>query len=90
MSQTIRRHRINRGEHEPVRKAVRNQLIHLLETREDEDEAEQLFHLLYRMYYYDGQPSQGAPRYPSFSWSTVKAFIQPDRMVPLIQVEMIA
>ena len=89
MSQTLRRHRINKEELNPVRNAVRSHLIHLLETRGDQDEAEQLFRFLYRMHYYDGQPNQGAPRYPPFSWSTVRAFIQPERMVPLISARMV-
>ena len=75
-----RRHRINGLELGPVKNAVRTQLTDYLEARKPRLEAEILYRVLYRM----ENPNQGQPNYPDFSWSAVRALVQPERMmVPL-------
>lgn len=75
----MRRHRLHGIELGPVKRAVEAQLSELLNNRENELEAEILFRILYRF----NHPYTGKPRYPPFSWATVKATLQPNRMVPL-------
>lgn len=82
----MRRHRLNHIELGPVKRAVRGQLIQLLEDRMDPLEAELLFRVWYRMQ----NPRPGQPDYPDFSWSTLRTHVQPESMVPLAQVEAIA
>lgn len=76
-----RRHRLNSLEVAPVRHSVRSQLVELLENHSERDRlnAEILFRVWWRLEHC----RPGAPNYPPFSWATLRAFIQPERMVPL-------
>ena len=75
-----RRHRINGLELGPVKRAICTQLTEYLEARKPRLEAEILYRVLYRI----ENPNTGQPNYPDFSWSAVRALVQPERMmVPL-------
>ena len=78
----FRRHRLNGSEVAPVKLAVRNQLVELLENRNNQDrlEAEILFRVWWRL----RNCHAGCPSYPEFSWSTLRYYLQPERMVPFI------
>jgi len=74
-----RRHRLTTAlEIRCVKEAIRTRLIELLEGRQNDTEAEVLFQVWYRLQ----NPRQGQPKYPDFSWSTLRALIQPEKMVP--------
>ena len=76
----FRRHRLNGPEVAPVKMAVRNQLIELLERRDNRDKfnAEILFRVWWRLQ----NCHAGCPRYPDFSWSVLRYHLQPEKMVP--------
>ena len=76
-----RRHRLTTAlEIRYVKESIRARLVELLEGRTDETEAIVLFQVWWRL----TNPRQGNPRYPRFSWSSLRAFIMPERMmVPL-------
>jgi len=77
-----RRHRLNSPEVAPVKTAVRNQLIELLEQRDNRDKlnAEILFRVWWRLQ----NCRSGCPNYPEFTWSTLRYYLQPEKMVPYI------
>lgn len=77
-----RRHRLNMIEVNPVREAVRDELLEMLERREHPLQAEILFRVWYRL---ETHP-HGRPDYPEFSWATLTAFLQPQRTVPFQRV----
>jgi len=71
-----RRHRLTTAlEIRYVKEAVRARLVELLEGRTDETEAIILFQVWWRL----RNPRQGNPRYPKFSWSSLREYL----MVPL-------
>ena len=76
----FRRHRLNGPEVAPVKMAVRNQLIELLERRDNRDKfnAEILFRVWWRLQ----NCHAGCPSYPDFSWSVLRYHLQPEKMVP--------
>jgi len=81
LSKSERRHRLNRLEVNPVKEAVRGQLIELLESRDNQLEAEILFRVWYRL---ETHPTC-RPNYPEFSWSALRTFLRPET-VPLTRV----
>ena len=73
-----RRHRLTTAlEIRCVKEAIRTRLIELLEGRKNETEAEVLFQVWYRLQ----NPRQGQPKYPKFSWASLRVHIRPE-MVP--------
>ena len=71
-----RRHRLTTAlEIRYVKDAVRARLVELLEGRTNETEAIVLFQVWYRL----TNPRKGNPRYPRFSWSSLREYL----MVPL-------
>jgi len=78
----FRRHRLNGPEVAPVRIAVRNQLVEFLERRDKRDKlnAEILFRVWWRL----ENCHAGCPGYPEFSWSTLRYYLQPEKMVPIM------
>jgi len=77
-----RRHRLTTAlEIQYVKEAVRTRLIELLEGRKNETEATVLFQVWWRLTH----PRQGQPAYPPFSWSSLRAHINP-MMVPLEKI----
>jgi len=81
-----RRHRLNRLEILPVKEAVRNQLVELLNSRREQRLAEILFRVWYRLEYHGGA-DKGRPNYPMFTWATLRYFVgTPMVMVPIIEV----
>lgn len=78
----FRRHRLNGSEVAPVKRAVRAQLVEFLETRDNKDRlrAEILFRVWWRL----ENCHSGCPKYPEFSWSALRYYIQPEKMVPFV------
>jgi hypothetical protein len=67
-----RRHRIYEHEIPEVIKGLVLRLRQLLELRENRENAEIAFRTLYRL----TNPEPGRPRYPEFSWETIKFYLE--------------
>jgi hypothetical protein len=73
-----RRHRLYSHEIPEILEGLRLRLEVLLEKREDSERAEVAFRALYRL----GGKTVGRPKYPEFSWDTLKKYLD-QRTVPL-------
>ena len=81
----MRRHRLYQLEIGPVKRSVENRLLQLLNEHSPEDilEAEILFRVWYRFNVHH----QGRPKYPLFSWATLRTYLKPEIMVPIVPQE---
>ena len=73
-----RRHRLYSHEIPEILEGLRLRLEELLEKREDPERAEIAFRALYRL----NEKGVGRPKYPEFSWDTLKNYLD-QRTVPL-------
>jgi len=70
-----RRHRIQGDEVPAVARALWERLDQLVEARQDREEAELLFRVLYRLTVH----RQGQPNYGNFTWTRARALLDDSR-----------
>ena len=67
-----RRHRLYESEIPEVIRSLRLRLEHLLKVKTEQEKAEIVFHVLYRLVI----KNKGRPKYPRFSWEILEHFLQ--------------